>query len=228
VLTQSNLMTNRDRKASNLLRSQVLRSSPQTTPEMTSPQHHQLDQESADERLPSRWSSSSRVIVDAPPSQPARRQEMGESTCCGSVKETSHHKDILGTRNFRRGSAAIGSLQRSNSRWTSGSTGVIADSPPLQPLRRRPGSPAPVGILQQSGSRWSSGSQATILDTASTQTLARSPKIVRLSSVSALKHSAVMKNLGSDIIFETTSRSHCILNRPRINPSLRCITSRSA
>jgi hypothetical protein len=212
VLTQSNLMTNRDRKASILIRSQVLGSSAQTTPEMTSPQHQHLDQESADERLPSRWSSSSRVIVDAPPSQPVRRQEMGESPACsGSVKQTSQHKDNLGTtRNLRRESA-FGSLQRSNSRWTSR---VITDSPPLQPLSRRGGSPAPVGIIQQSGSRWSSGSQATIFHT-------------------ARKHSAVMKNHDNDIIFEATIRSHRILNMqlntmPRMRPPLRCTTSRSA
>jgi hypothetical protein len=183
---------------------------------MTSPHQEHLNQEnvhareSVVERLQSRWSSSSRVIVDTPPSQPPSLEQMSGSPSSGSEKE-SHHEDP-GAGGFQRGSA-FERPQRSNSKWTSGSE-VITDSPPLQPLSRRGGSP--VGILQQSGSRWSSGSQAAC-DTASSQAL----------SVSALKHSAAMKNHDDDI-FETKIRARCILNLSRTHLSPRCITSRSA
>jgi hypothetical protein len=86
------------------------------------------ERESAVERLQSRWSSSSRVIVDRPPSHPPTRRQMNRRPSSGSVKE-SHHKDP-DTGNSR--------LRRSNSKWASGS-GVITDSPPLQPLSRRGG-----------------------------------------------------------------------------------------
>ncbi len=101
---------------------QVLRSS-RTPSEMYS-LHQLLDQEnvlareSAVERLQSRWNSSSRVIVDKPPSQPLSRKQTNGSSSNGSLKE-SHHKGPF-----------------ANSKWTSGS-GVVADSPPLQPLSRR-------------------------------------------------------------------------------------------
>jgi hypothetical protein len=66
------------------------------------------------------------VLVDRQPSQPpSRRQTMSwERKGNGSVEEST--KEDLGTGNSR--------LQRSNAKWTSGS-GVITDSPPLQPLR---------------------------------------------------------------------------------------------
>jgi hypothetical protein len=119
---------------------QVLRSPP-TPPEMTSlyqrinQEHvHVHEQERAVEEFHSRWSpsSGSQVIVDRLPSQP------------------------LSHRHSRRGSAS-GRLQRINSKWTSGS-GVVADSPPLQPLSRRR---SDLGRLELSGTRWSSGSQAS-------------------------------------------------------------------
>jgi hypothetical protein len=135
-------------------------------PEMTSlhqflNQENMRERESAVERLHSRWSSSFRIIVDRPPSQPiSRRQMSGEPSSC-SVKE-SHQKDP------GRGGSAARRLQRSNSKWTSGS-GVFTDSPPLQPLSRRGSADR---RLQQSDSRWCSGSQAAF-DTASSQALVR-------------------------------------------------------
>jgi hypothetical protein len=97
--------------------------SPQAPPEMTS-LHQCLDH---------RWSSNTRAIVDRPPSQPPSRRQMSGIPCSGSEKE-SHHKDP-GAGNCRRGSPG-GRLQRSNSKWTSGS-GVVTDSPPLQPHSHR-------------------------------------------------------------------------------------------
>jgi hypothetical protein len=128
-----------------------LKRSPPTPPKMTS-LHQRLNQEnvhareSAVEGLHSRWSSSSssQVTVDKLPSQP------------------------LSPRQQRQRGSACGRLQRSDSKWTTGS-GVIADSSPLQPLSRRRSA---VGRLEQSGSRWSSGSQAAF-DTAASQALVR-------------------------------------------------------
>jgi hypothetical protein len=194
-----------DRETSNLLtKSNIL---PPIQPEMTSPQENVYLRESAVERLQSRWSSSSRAIVDTPPSQPLNLQRLSGSPSSGSVKE-SHQKDP-GAGDFRQRSA-FGRPQGSNSKWTSDS-GAITDSPPLQPL---------------SGSRWNSGSQAAF-DMASSQALVRHRMIVRPSSVSALNHSAAMKNHDNDI-FETTIRTRCILNLSRMHLAPHCIASRSA
>jgi hypothetical protein len=86
------------------------------------------EQECAVERLQSRWSSNCRVIVDRPPSHPPARQQMGGRLSSGSVKESHHEEPDTG--NAQRG--------RSDPKWDSGS-GVITDSPPLQPLSRRGG-----------------------------------------------------------------------------------------
>jgi hypothetical protein len=116
----------------------VLRSTP-TPPDMTSlhqclnHQHVYDAREIAVEKLQSRWSSSPRVIVDTPPSQPLSRQQTSGNPSTGSVKE-SHNTDPC-TGNDRRQSP-FGRLQRNNSKWTS-SYGVIADSPPLQPCSHR-------------------------------------------------------------------------------------------
>jgi hypothetical protein len=86
------------------------------------------EREGAVEALQSRWSSSCRAIVDKPPSHPPTRQQMGGRSRSGPVEE-SRHKDA-DTGSYRRG--------RSNPKWDCGS-GVIADSPPLQPLSHRGG-----------------------------------------------------------------------------------------
>jgi hypothetical protein len=102
--------------------------------------HQRLNQENvhgregAVERLQSRWSSSSRDIFDRPPSHPPTRQQMGGRSRSGSEKE-SHHKDPGNTGGVRRGSAG-GRLERGNPKWDS-SSGIITDSPPLQPLSCR-------------------------------------------------------------------------------------------
>jgi hypothetical protein len=93
-------------------------------------QEHVHERESAVERLQSRWSSSSLVIVDIPPSQPLNRRQTSGRPSSDSVKE-SRHKDP-GTGDPRRGSA-VGRLQRRRSKRTFG-YGVIAKSPLLQPL----------------------------------------------------------------------------------------------
>jgi hypothetical protein len=157
-------------------------------------QEHVHERESAVEWLQSRWSSSSRVIADRPPLQPLSRRQMSRRPSSSLVNESCHKEG-----NSRRGSA-VGRLQRGHSKWTSGS-GVITDSPPLQPLSRRESA---VGKLQQSGSRWSSGSQAAF-DTVSSQAIVRHQIILLPNRVSALKHSAtVMKHHD---IFESVAKA---------------------
>ena len=158
------------------------------------------ERESAAERLQSRWSAGSRVIADKPPSQPLSLRQM-------SKKPSRGDKDRQVMRNSCLGST-VGRLQHSSSKWTSGSK-VITDSPPLQPLSRRESA---FGKRQQSGPRWSSGSLPSF-DTASSQSLVRHRMIVSSSVVSALKHSATMKNHG---ISETAIRNCCI-NLSRIH-----------
>jgi hypothetical protein len=160
-------------------------------------QENLLERENAVERLHSRWSSSVRVIVDRPPSQPLSRRQMSGGPSSGSVKQ-SHQKDPGVGDAHRRGNA-FERLQQSDSKWTSGS-GVSTDRPPLQPLRCR-GSAA--RRLQESHSRWSSGSRATF-DTK----FARHRMLVGPSSVSALEHSVAMNN---QYIFKTTMRALCTL-----------------
>jgi hypothetical protein len=133
-----------------------------------------LSQENAHEResavkqrLHSRWSSSSRVTVDRPPSQPlSRRQRIsGGPNSGGSVKES--HKDPGVGDAHRRGNASK-RLHQNHSRWASGSE-VINDRPPFPPPRCRG---TAVGRLQKSDSTCSSGSRATF-DATSLQALAR-------------------------------------------------------
>ena len=137
--------------------------------------HQRLDREnvhereSAVERLHSRWSSSSRVIVGIPPSQPLSRRQMSGGPSSGLIKES--HKDPGVGDAYRRGNA-FERPQQSDSKWTSGS-GVITDSPPLQPLSRhqsRRGSAG--GRLQRSNSMWTSGSKV-IVDSPPLQQLSR-------------------------------------------------------
>jgi hypothetical protein len=167
---------------------------------MTSLYQHQqishndmLERESAVERLQSRWISSSRIIVDKPPSSPRRMSRRQSSSPLKDIE----HKDLF-----------------TNSKWTSGSPGVITDCPPSPPSHRG----ADVRSLDQSGSRWNSGSQADF-GTAATQALGCHRTTAQPSSTSAHKHSDVLKKEHS---FET---SFCSLNPPR---TLRCTTSRSA
>jgi hypothetical protein len=117
-------------------------------------QEHAHERESAVEKLQSRWSSSSRVIVDIPPSQPLIRRQMSGRPSSDSVKE-SRHKDP-GTGNSQRGSA-VGRLQRSRSKRTFG-CGVIAGSPLSQPLSSV-AEEAPSEFSSRVA-RWSSGSPA--------------------------------------------------------------------
>jgi hypothetical protein len=90
--------------------------------------HPHVNQEDSDERKPapparilSRWSSSERLIVDGPPSQPL--------SC--SVKE-SQHEDVLDRLRF-----TIGRLQAdSDSRWST-SYQAASDTAPSEPLAHR-------------------------------------------------------------------------------------------
>ena len=87
------------------------------------------------------------------------------------------------------------------SRWSSNkNTRSIVDRPPSQPPSRPM---RDVGSLQESTSRWSSGSQAAF-DAASPKVVARHRMIEQPSSVSAVKHTATMKNHD---VFETAIRT---------------------
>jgi hypothetical protein len=161
--------------------------------------HQCLGQESTVESLHSRWSSSSQVIADRPPSQPlSRRQMYGPSS---GYSENQSHKDPEMGGVHRRENTIERHQQQGNSKWTSGS-GVITDGPPLQPLSRRRSHD--VGRVQQSGSRWSPGSRATSDTTALSQALARHLMLVGPSNVSALEHSVDKKNQDP---FETTIKT---------------------
>jgi hypothetical protein len=149
--------------------------------------HQCLNQESAVASLHSRWSSSSQVVVDRPPSQPLSRRRMCGGPSSGSVKQ-SHIYPEMGDIH-RRENTFEQHQQQSNSKWTSGS-GLITDRPPLQPLSRRG---RDVGRIQQSDSRWSPGSRATS-DTALSRALARHRMLVGPSNVSDLKHSVERRN----------------------------------
>jgi hypothetical protein len=130
------------------------------------------------EKLHSRWSSSARVMVDKPPSQPLsyRRQMLVGG---GSGRRVSPVKKGGEIRKRPR-------LQRSDSMWTSGGAGTTKDRPPLQPFRA--GSTRTIGArLQRSGSsRWSSSSRAAA-DTPPSNALARRDPVIveESSSVSA-------------------------------------------
>lgn len=92
--------------------------------------HHHLYQESSHERgsvpaatsLHSRWSSSSQVIVDKPPSQPPSCSPRSVA----SVKESHQRLEDAQTSKFGR-------LQRSDSKlWTSSGAGTTTGRPPLR------------------------------------------------------------------------------------------------
>jgi hypothetical protein len=196
--------------------------------------HQRINQENLHERgeavlseglLHSRWSSSSRVIADRPPSQPLSRRQLSQGPRSGSVTES--HEDT-GVDDAHRRESAVEQIQPNDQKWTSGS-GVVADRPPLQPLSRRRGSAD--GKLQQSDSRWSSGSRASsTFNTTSSKGLARHRMLAEPSSVSALKHCSVAMKRNHDI-FETTNLSGKTQSiAVSVNPGtrLQCVASRSA
>jgi hypothetical protein len=117
------------------------------------------------QRLHSRWSSSSRVIVDKPPSRPLSRQLSGGPSSGGSVKESRTDPGVGDAH--RRGNASK-RVHQNHSRWASG-FGVINDRPPFQSPSCRGSA---VERLHQSDSRWSSGCRATF-DATSSEALAR-------------------------------------------------------
>jgi hypothetical protein len=192
------------------------------------PLHQQINEDNVHEvegaavRLQSRWISSSRVITDKPPSQPlSPRRLMSRRPRSGSVEE-SQHKDP-GTVDSQGGSLH-GRLQRSNSKWASGS-GVIIDSPPLQPLSHRGAS---IESLALGGSRWNSGSQADF-HTASPQAL--SCHRTQPNRYLDLEHSVPMKkhdSFGSTFSSFNLSQGHLSQASSGAESALRCTTSRSA
>jgi hypothetical protein len=116
------------------------------------------------QRFHLRWSSSSRIIVDKPPSRPLSRQMSGGTSSGVSVKES--RKDPGAGVAHRRQNASK-RLHQKRSRWASGS-GVINDRPPFQSPNYRGSA---VERLHQSDSRWSSGCRAAS-EAASSQALA--------------------------------------------------------
>jgi hypothetical protein len=171
------------------------------------------ERESAAERLQSRWISSSRAIVDRPPSQPPSPRRMSRRPSSVSVEE-SQHKDP------RTGDSQEGShnerLQCSDSKWTSGS-GVITDSPPSKPPSHRG---VAVERLELGGSRWNSGSQADF-GTASSPALG----CHRMK----FEHSAAIKKHDTfDTPFWNLSRRDLSQTASGCESGMRCTTSRSA
>jgi hypothetical protein len=174
------------------------------------------ERESTVERLQSRWNSGSRV-VDKPPSQPLNLRQMSRrKPCRGSVKKSyRYHKDLVMGHSRRENE--VGRLRQSNSKWTS-SSGVITDSPPLQPLSRRESA---VGKLQKDAS----------FDTASSQALIPHRMIERPSRVSVLKHSGTMKHYDmfeDAILILNMSRMHLSHTASRTGTRLNCTTSPGA
>jgi hypothetical protein len=169
-------------------------------------------------RLHSRWNSSSRAIVDKPPSQPLSCRQLSRGTSSTvSVKESQHHKDP-NTTEVRR-------LQHSDSMWTSGGAGITNERPPLRrgkafrglwasggagttnqrpPLRRR----RAFKRFHHGACRWSSSSRAA-LDRAPSQAPAPHRMIVGLSIDSAPKPSVEMKD---GDIFKMSVMALCIFN----------------
>ena len=111
--------------------------SPATPPVITS-LHTLLNEEivheteSEVERLHSRWSSSFRVIVDRPPSEPLSRRKMSGRPSSVSVDESQQD---VGVGDAHRRGYALERLRQSDSKWTVGSRRVSTDRPPLQPFR---------------------------------------------------------------------------------------------
>jgi hypothetical protein len=105
-------------------------------------------QESPVGRHHSRWSSSTQVISNRPPSQPRSRHQMSGGSSSVSLKE--RHKKLVTGEVQQRGSHNFERLQQSESKWNSGSEALV-DQPPLQPVSRHEIS----GPSDES--RWSSG-----------------------------------------------------------------------
>jgi hypothetical protein len=146
ILSQSHKLTtsNREAQFTNQQPPTLFRS-PLTPPEMTTihqrlNQENMHEQESAIERLQSRWSSSSRGIVDRPPLQPLSPQQMSRSLQQSNSKWTSGSGVIsdsppLQPLNHRR--SAVGRLQESGSRWSSGSEAACDTASPKVLVRHR-------------------------------------------------------------------------------------------
>jgi hypothetical protein len=108
--------------------------SPPIPPEMTS-LHQQIsqeyvhEQECAVEELHSRWSSSSssRVIVDRLPSQPVSRHQSRRGSASGRLQRRNSKRtsgviaDSPPLQPLSRRRSAVGRLELSGSRWSSGS-----------------------------------------------------------------------------------------------------------
>jgi hypothetical protein len=88
------------------------------------PQENVHERETAVERLQSRWSSSSSVVVDRRPLQPLSRQQLSRRLQQSNSKWTSGSGVMSDSPPLkppsRRGSIVEG-LQESGSRWSSGS-----------------------------------------------------------------------------------------------------------
>jgi hypothetical protein len=102
--------------------------------------HHHLNQEDSHERKPapptslpspSRWSSSARLIVDGPPSQPLSCCRISRGPSISVAVNESHQEDVLDRLRI-----TIGKLQAdSDSRWSS-SYRAASDTAPSKPLAR--------------------------------------------------------------------------------------------
>jgi hypothetical protein len=97
------------------------------------PQANVHERETAVERLQSRWSSSSPVIVDRQPLQPLSRQQLSRRLQQSNSKWTSGSGVICDSPPSkppsRRGSIVEG-LQDSGSRWSSGSQSSFDSASP--------------------------------------------------------------------------------------------------
>jgi hypothetical protein len=108
--------------------------------------HNHLNHEKSHERgsapaasLYSRWSSSARITVDRPPSQPLSSCQMSRGSSNVSVKEG--HDEYRGERSdsksLSRLGSTVGRLQDSDSRWSSSYRVALFDTAPSAPLARR-------------------------------------------------------------------------------------------
>jgi hypothetical protein len=97
------------------------------------PQENVHERETAVERLQSRWSSSSPVIVDRRPLQPLSRQQMSRRLQQSNSKWTSGSgvtSDSPPLKPPSRRGSMFGGLQESGSRWSSGSQGTFDAASP--------------------------------------------------------------------------------------------------
>jgi hypothetical protein len=109
-----------------------------STKRVRSYRHHHLNQDDSHERkpapptsLPSRWSSSARLIVDGPPPQPLSCCQMSRGPSSSVAVNESHQEDVLDRLRI-----TIGKLQAdSDSRWSS-SYRAASDTAPSKPLAR--------------------------------------------------------------------------------------------